>query len=107
MIEGYPGSDTRSQYKAIIAFSTLNWVACMCHLVYLGPKILAHNLVIPVLAYFCGVAILSFKSRYGDDVWEMSVKEADLGMDYISLPLDRPEDQVPKQLCSRCQQQMQ
>ena len=79
----------------------------MSHLIYFGPKILAHNLVITVLAYFCGVAILSFKSRYGDDVWEMSVKEADLGMDYISLPLDRSEDQVPQQLCSRCQQQVQ
>ena len=47
----------------------------MCHLVYLGPETLAHNLVIPVLAYFCGVAILSFKSRYGDDVWEMVLKK--------------------------------
>ena len=63
-------------------------------------------ITVTVLSYFSGLATLSLKSFQGDNVWKMSVEEADFGMANISLPTDVSEIQRPQQLCSNCRQQL-
>ena len=69
-----------TELQTVVALSHLNWAFCTLHLIIF--LFIANDATL-VFLYVIRLIVLSSKSRHGQDVWQMSVKEADFGMEQL------------------------